>query len=114
MLYLHSLAKYCLVATALGCLSVGGLSLSNASYVSEAVGENQTSHRGSGRLVTQVPTNTADTEYLYRGTGRIERQQSLSVSSHRGSGRVHDQPNKEAMISYRGTGRIALANPEIV
>lgn len=89
----------------LGCLSFTGLP-SHQSVQYTQVPTPDPSHRGSGRVVTQVPqTLRPDLSYSYRGTGRIH-QGNIEPVAHRGSGRS-PQGHKSPSLSYRGSGRVA-------
>ena len=89
----------------LGCLSVTGLP-SNQGLEHAQVPTPDPSHRGSGRVVTQVPqTLSPGLSYSYRGTGRIH-QGTTEPVAHRGSGRS-PQGHKSPSLSYRGSGRVA-------
>ncbi len=101
-------SQYCLAALTLGCLSAATFSPDNSFQHACNDSQSPSSHRGSGRLVTQVPQQSnPDTIYDYRGTGRLH-QNDNSVVSHRGSGR--GPASQEPSVAYRGSGR-AVANP---
>ncbi|WP_204139051.1 hypothetical protein [Halomicronema sp. CCY15110] len=63
------------------------------------------SHRGSGRVVTQVPTQwLPDATYDYRGTGRLQQTPEARLA-HRGSGRS-PAASSQPTTAYRGSGRV--------
>lgn len=107
---LSSLTKSFFTAAVLGCLGVGGLTVGAAPLLVGEASPDDTSHRGSGRLVTQVPTLLPTVEpgqaIAYRGTGRIQ-QSADPLVSHRGSGRIDEEPAAASQSAYRGSGRIA-------
>lgn len=79
--------------------------------LSESEPHNPSSHRGSGRVVTQVPQQIDQGSSLsYRGTGRMH-QTPRELLSHRGSGRVTQGQQAPESTSYRGSGRVVVANP---
>lgn len=86
----------------LGCLSLAGLP-SSQSLQRGQVPPPDPGHRGSGRVVAQVPSMLEPSSSCsYRGTGRLH-QGSTEPMAHRGSGRVAPVPPK---VSYRGSGRV--------
>ncbi|MDB9526801.1 hypothetical protein PN498_12445 [Oscillatoria sp. CS-180] len=112
MVYIQGFAKYFLTISILGYLSATGASFSSSEYVSEHSEGSETSHRGSGRLVTQAPQETFDTLPTYRGTGRAKEQDDPALS-HRGSGRVRIHVVDMDTISYRGSGRISPTHLDV-
>lgn len=102
MLSLQNMAKYALAASVLGCLSISAFGISESLNLTHSQGEDETSHRGSGRIVTQVPQATVS----YRGTGRIGNESEYTTVAHRGSGRIDDQSPATNNSAYRGSGRM--------
>ncbi|NEQ44137.1 MAG: hypothetical protein F6K00_11505 [Leptolyngbya sp. SIOISBB] len=97
------LSQYCLAAFTLGCLGAATLSSSADFHQAHSDSQSPSSHRGSGRVVTQVPQQLpSEAIHDYRGTGRLY-QDKDAVLSHRGSGRGPEQ--QQPSISYRGSGR---------
>lgn len=97
------LSQYCLAALTLGCLSATTFVSDKSFHHAYNDSHSPSSHRGSGRLVTQVPQQLpAETIYDYRGTGRLYQDQE-AVLSHRGSGR--GPASQHPAIAYRGSGR---------
>jgi len=107
MFSLSNLPKYCLAAIVLGGLSLTGLPSSQSLQHTETPPPDPSSHRGSGRVVTQVPQfSTPGQPYSYRGTGRLH-QGNLDPVAHRGSGRVNQDGQTPPTLSYRGSRRVA-------
>jgi hypothetical protein len=110
MLSLHSMARYALAATALSCLGVGSWYVSTSGHLTDTpiLGQEETSHRGSGRLITQESSLTREfTDAIaYRGTGRVHDQSECNVVAHRGSGRIDEQSPTPNPSAYRGSGRV--------
>jgi hypothetical protein len=104
MLCLRSLASYLLAAAAFGCFSANPL-LSGPILQTNDTTPEGSSHRGSGRIVTQEAL-TRDA-IAFRGTGRFHTPGNLYVISHRGSGRIDDQTTDSGKSAYRGSGRIS-------
>ena len=98
-------SHFCLAAITLGCL--GAVSFSPNFDVPQAEKNPQSpeSHRGSGRVVTQVPTQFFPaTTPEYRGTGRVH-QNPEDLLAHRGSGRS-PAATTQPSVAYRGSGRV--------
>ena len=116
MFCLQNIARYFFAAAALGCLSTSVMAPQGAFYLVEASDHDETSHRGSGRVVTQGPEAMTSIEGIaYRGTGRLEQPDELKVG-HRGSGRIDNSTDTRA-VAYRGSGRVVpqgLSRPEFV
>ncbi len=117
MFCLQNITRYFLAAAALGCLSTSVIAPQGALSLAEASDRDETSHRGSGRIVTQGPeAMTALEGIAYRGTGRLEQRNELKVG-HRGSGRIDNQSPDTRAVAYRGSGRVSprgLSRPEFV
>jgi len=109
MFSLSNLPKYCLATITLGCLSVMGLPAGHNLQHTQ-VPPSDPGHRGSGRLVTQVPTSLDQAlPYSYRGTGRLH-QGTTEPVAYRGSGRNRQDGALPVKVSYRGSGRV-MPNP---
>lgn len=82
---------------------MASLSSSSSLHHAEADTQSPSSHRGSGRLVSQLPQRSpAESIYDYRGTGRLHQDRD-AVLSHRGSGR--GPASQQSSLAYRGSGR---------
>jgi hypothetical protein len=96
------LVYYILTTAAISSLGVGALVMERPLMVGQA-DTVETSHRGSGRLITEA--KGSGDSMAYRGTGRYQNYNVHGVAiAHRGSGRTPIDGYNEA-ISYRGTGR---------
>jgi hypothetical protein len=105
MLTSIKLPQLCLAALTLGCLGAVSFSPSFSATHAESDPRSPESHRGSGRAVTQVPTQwLPDATYDYRGTGRLH-QLPEEWLAHRGSGRSPAVSAPPA-TAYRGSGRV--------
>lgn len=108
MLCIKNLAKYFLAATIFSCLSVIVLATGESFHNADSATDDETSHRGSGRIMSLHPENHSPFNAIaYRGTGRIYPDQEEIVVSHRGSGRIDDQTPDANETVYRGSGRIS-------
>ncbi len=107
MACLRNLLGYGLTAVVVG--GAGSLWMQPSAWHSNVLNGN-TSHRGSGRIVTQE--SGAQGAIAYRGTGRAPHEVSVWTISHRGSGRTPVSGDTAVIVSYRGTGRISSALPQ--
>ncbi|MGF1457962.1 MAG: hypothetical protein ACFBSG_02950 [Leptolyngbyaceae cyanobacterium] len=105
MLSLSHALKYCLAATAVGCFGMTMWSPEVRFQVSEATTQDSTSHRGSGRIVTQVPTQEDLELSNPLPQIQLERLEAGEIA-HRGSGRVDPSPDTPPSTAYRGSGRV--------
>ncbi|RZM77230.1 hypothetical protein [Leptolyngbya iicbica] len=104
MLASIKLPQLCLAGLTLGCLGAVSFSPTFSAPRAESDPRSPESHRGSGRVVSQVPTQwPPDATYDYRGTGRIH-QTPEELLAHRGSGR--SPAVTEPDTAYRGSGRV--------
>lgn len=109
MFSLANLPKYCLATITLGCLSFTGLPASQNLQRTQ-VPPPDPGHRGSGRVVAQVPAiQDQGSLYDYRGTGRLHQGKNEPVAQ-RGSGRGRQDGTYPVQVSYRGSGRV-MPNP---
>lgn len=107
MLSCRNLASYCLTAAILGCLGISGVVSGESSAIAQTNADDETSHRGSGRIMTWHPPTVPQAAIAYRGTGRVHSESQDWQVSHRGSGRIENQSPDTQTVSYRGSGRIA-------
>lgn len=111
MLAYIKLSKFCLAAVTLGCLGAVSFSPNFSLPRAENDPRSPESHRGSGRVVTQVPTQfMPGTHYEYRGTGRFHQLPEAELA-HRGSGRSPAESSHPS-TAYRGSGRV-ISNPVV-
>jgi hypothetical protein len=102
------LAGYCLSATVVGGWAISGWLVGTSTPVADSGCNDETSHRGSGRIVTWLaPDANTLADITYQGPDRLMPDMQELTISHRGSGRVDPQPPDSQTVSYRGTGRIA-------
>lgn len=107
MLSFRNLASYCLTAAILGCLGISGVVVGESSAIAQTNADDETSHRGSGRIMTRHTPTVPGTAIAYRGTGRVHSESQEWWMSHRGSGRIKNQSPEPQTVSYRGSGRIS-------
>lgn len=103
MLFFQQFGKFLLVGAALGCLSIAGVSSSISHQETTSEAEDATSHRGSGRVVSQVPPSQFPQSFSLHQNSRTIHQ----IAGHRGSGRINQEGQDTKSVAYRGSGRIS-------
>lgn len=99
-------SPHCLAALTLSCVGMAVLPSDSSFYKADTDPQTPSSHRGSGRVITQVPSQfipnaVDDTD---QASQRLFLE-SESLQVHRGSGRgpMMGQPD---LTAYRGSGRV--------